>query len=289
MRQRALIHVAGPEGAGKTTFIEAILGEADGFILAARCVRDDTLRRSREVSTKTHPELRRYHAAGASGAALFSFPESEIGSDAFFMTDLMEDYSEAAILEGDSPVSFVDLAAFVAPPLPAVKTLLVRREHDRAKEERDQADALERLLREPDGIATFLGQMAGGPLAAFARQHPELLERTRADLLAGIAQVRRAPPLMPTERWALAEGYEGIERAQLVVVNVRSAAERERAEALAQEVARLRKDAAVFKDVLGARGSRRPITVVVADLLDPEDHDRKKAIARVRRVLRASS
>ena len=39
MTERALIHVAGPQGAGKTTFIEAVL-EAGGLILAVRCVRD---------------------------------------------------------------------------------------------------------------------------------------------------------------------------------------------------------------------------------------------------------
>jgi hypothetical protein len=289
MRERSLIHVTGPEGSGKTAFVEAILRDVGGFILTARCIRDDSLRRSRERSLKRHPELRRYREAGASGAALFTFPENEIGSDAFFVTELMEDYSEAAILEGDSPIAGVDLAAFVAAPQPAGKTLLVRRKRDRAKEERDKADALECLLREPDGVARFLGQMAGAPLSAFARARPELLERTRADLLAGIAQARRAPPPAPTEHWALAGGYEGIEQAQLVVVNVRGTAERERGEALAREVARLRKDAAVFHDVLGSRGHRTPITIAVADLLDPWDPGRKKAVARVRRALRAAS
>jgi hypothetical protein len=289
VRQRALIHVAGAKDAGKTTFVEAILGDAAGFILAARCARDGSLRRSRESTPRSHPELLRYRAAGASGAALFRFPESDVGSDAFFMTKLMEDYSEAAILEGDNPVAFVDLAAYVALPPPAGKTLLVRRTRDRAKKERDKAKAVERLLREPSGIAEFLGQVWGEPLAAFARQRPQLLEKVRADLLAGIAQARRAPPPKPAARWAIAEGYEGVERAQLVVVNVRSAAERERGEAVAQEVVRLRRDAAVFDDVFGFRGSKTPITVVVANLVDPEDPGRRKAVARVRRALRASS
>jgi hypothetical protein len=288
MRERVLIHVAGPQGAGKTTFIEAVL-EPGGLILAARCVRDDSLRRSREDTPTSHPELRRYRAAGACGAALFTFPESETGSDAFFVTHLMEDYSEATILEGDNPLGFVDLVAFVAPPLPAGKTLLVRRRRDRAKEERDRADALERVLREPDGVARLLEQMAGSPLAAFARKRPELLEKTRADLLAGIVQARRAPPPEPTGHWAIADGYEGIERAQLVVVNVRTAAEREPGEALAWEVGRLRKDAAVFHDIVRFRGHKTPITVAVADLLDRKDTGRKKAVARVRRVLGAGS
>jgi len=286
--ERALIHVAGPQGGGKTTFIEAVL-DAGGLILAVRCVRDDFLRRSREDTPPSHRELRRYRAAGAAGAALFTFPESETGSDAFFVTHLMEGYSEATILEGDDPLGFADLAVFVAPPLPAGKTLLVRRMRDRAKEARDRTDALERLLHEPQGVTGFFEQTLGASLATFARERPELLEEIRADLLARIVQARRAPPPEPTEHWAITEGYEGIERAQLVVVNVRGADERERGEALAREVGRLREDAAVFHDVVRFRSHKTPITVAVAELLDRKDAGRKKAVARVRRVLRARS
>ena len=34
MRERALIHVAGPKGAGKTTFIEALIGSIGDCVLA---------------------------------------------------------------------------------------------------------------------------------------------------------------------------------------------------------------------------------------------------------------
>jgi hypothetical protein len=289
VRERALIHVAGPKGAGKTTFIERALDGGGEWILAARCVRDDSLRESRETAPKGHPELRRYREAGATGAALFAFPEGDIGSDAFFVTRLMEDYSTAVLLEGDRPLGFVDLAVFVAAPLPAGGSLLVRRQRDRAKEERAKADAMERLLRAPDGVAELLGQMIGGPMADFARKSPRLLAETRDRMLAGIAMARKAPAPEPTEHWAITDGYEGIEHAQLVVVNVRSAAERERGESLLAGVHRIRKDRAVFDDVLGFRGSKIPITAVVADLADRDDAGTKKALARVRRAIRARS
>ena len=288
MRQRAFIHVGGPRGAGKTKFVEAVLEDKGGFILAARCVCDDSLTRSREATPKTDPELRRYRDAGASGVAIFTFPRSD-GHDAFFETDLMSDYSEAVVIEGDSPLEFVDLDVFIAPPLPDGKTMLVRRKRDRAKEERDKADALERLLCQPDGAGELLGQMVGAPLASFARRRPELLEKMRGDLLAGIATVRHAPPPKPTQHWGLAAGYEGIEHAQLVVINVHGDRERERGEGLAAEIGRLRKDEAVFNDILGYRGRKTPVTVVVANLLDAKDPGRKKAIARVRRALRVGA
>jgi hypothetical protein len=272
MRERTLVHVAGPKGAGKTTFIEAMVSTLGWFVLAARCVRDDSLRRSRETVPKAHPELRRYREAGATGAALFAFPEGDIGSDEFFVTHLMEDYSQAAVLEGDNPIEFVDLTVFVAPPPAAGETVFVRCKRDRAKEERVKADARAWLFRESDGVADILGKT-------------RLLE----EALAGVARARRAPAPSPTEHWAVAGGYEGIEHAQLVVVNIRSEAERQRGEQLVADVGRLRKDAGLFDDILGFRGSRIPVTAVVANLADPRDAGTKKAVARVRRALRTRS
>ena len=164
--------------------------------------------------------------------------------------------------------------------------LLVRERRDRAAQLRAQADAMQRLLAEPDGAARLLEQLVGGPVVAFARDQPELLEQARLSLLAGIDRARAAPPPTPTEHWAVAAGYAGIEHAQLVVLNAREDAERRRAQELLEEVRRLRVDRAVFADVLGWRGSRVPITAVVADLADPRDAGTRKAVARVRRSVR---
>jgi len=226
MRERALIHVAGPPGSGKTTFIEAILSAAAGPVLVARCVRDDELRQARETAPKNHPELRRYRLAGASGMALFSYPANDTRWDAFFMTDLMTDYSQAVLLEGDNPIGFADLAIFVALAPRAGEALLVRRKRD---------------------------------LAA---------ERARA---------------------VIAERYAGIQHAQLVVLNIHSECERKGAEQIVADVLRLRKDQELYDDLLRFRGSRIPITAVVANLTDPDDPGRKKALLRARRALRPRS
>ncbi len=75
--------------------------------------------------------------------------------------------------------------------------------------------------------------------------------------------------------------------AGLVVVNLRDPAERPAAEQLLVDLARLRKDDALFNDIVGWRGYRLPITAVVANLADPRDAGRKKAVARVRRTIRS--
>jgi hypothetical protein len=102
-------------------------------------------------------------------------------------------------------------------------------------------------------------------MAQLARGNPKISEETRMKMLAGIARARKAPAPKPTEHWAIADDYKGIERAQLVVVNIRSIGESPRGESLVQEVARIRKDPAVFEDVLGFRGHRIPVTAVAAN------------------------
>ncbi len=102
--ERALIHVGGPGGSGKTALVEAILGATDGPVLAARCVRDDRLGGPGESSPRTHAELRRYLQAGADAVAVFAVPGQMADPISCYETDLMSNYSEAVILEGDNPL-----------------------------------------------------------------------------------------------------------------------------------------------------------------------------------------
>jgi ABC-type uncharacterized transport system ATPase subunit len=61
---RVIIHVDGPPGAGKTTFVERLLGAVDEWALAVRCRRDESLRYARESSSARAPEMRRYARPG---------------------------------------------------------------------------------------------------------------------------------------------------------------------------------------------------------------------------------
>ena len=48
-----------------------------------------------------------------------------------------------------------------------------------------------------------------------------MLDELRKTLLTKVTEARQAPPPQATEHWAIAEGYEGIQRAPVVVANVR--------------------------------------------------------------------
>lgn len=289
MIQRALICVDGPPGAGKTAFVERLVAGCRHWVLAARCRHDPTLRRPQEACPPRHPELRRYRAAGASAAGLFTFPPGDLAADDFYTTRLLEDPAQAVVLEGDTPVRAVDLRVYVAPPLAPGRTLPVRQRRDHTQQQQDKLRELQRLLDQPDGIQRWLAHTLGEPALAMARQHPRLLEEARASLQAGIDKARTAAPPQPTEHWAIAASHAGIEHAGLVIVNLTDRAQHDHAQALLAELHRLRGDRQVSDDVLSWRGRRTAITAVSADLADPNDPGTRKAIARALRTIRSAS
>ena len=134
-----------------------------------------------------------------------------------------------------------------------------------------------------------LARMSGEALAELARNSPALVEKVRSILSEVVADPASVPARGSEKHWSVADAYAGIEHAGLVVVNCRHGGNRRAAEALVADVVRLRKDKALAADILGIRGNRIPVTAVVADLADPNDPGRKKAIARARRAIRSRS
>jgi len=281
---RVILHVDGPPGAGKTSLVEALLRSMDADVICMRGMHDESRRTPKEERPRAHPELRRYRSAGASGVTLYRF--REVDSDAFYDSDFMTDYSEAVMIEGVCPLEWVDLIAFVVRPSSSRTSLLrqVKRDH-KAEHERSLAE-LERALSTPESMARFFVGAFGGRAVELALKHPEKWQPIRDQASAELARLRSASPPAPTEHWAVAPAYRGIERAHVVLVNVHGEAERRRGEQLVEEVKRLRTDEAVFHDVLGPLGHRIPITVLAADLSDPRDPGLRKALTRIKRTLR---
>jgi hypothetical protein len=283
---RAIIQVEGPPGGGKTTFVETLLGSTDEWILAARSFRDDDLDQAEEAVPSGDPELERYRRAGAEGVARFRFPGDPAFGDDLFESDLMMDHSDALVLEGYSPLEWVDLRVFVAPAPPVGSRLFVRRRRDRAKEQRERERLLEQAFEDPTAAAGFLAREFGPAMANVLRDRPQLVEEFRRTLLTGLESARRGASPAPVGYWAVNARYEGIERGQCVVITVRNETERGRAEGLVEQLGRLRKEKDLFRDIMGPLGKRTPITAVAADLRDPADPGTRKALARVKRTLR---
>lgn len=285
MRERAFIHVAGPEGAGKTAFIEAVLAGDFGIVGCLRCRKDASLRKEKVSASMRDPELRRYAEAGASRAALFEFPEAD--PEGYWDSDFGQDYLPTVILEGDNPLGLADLTVFVAPPLAAGETLLRRVQVDRAKAHAAELERFEKATETQEGfLRLFQGLLGDEALAEAMLMKSGKADEYRKEFRSKLGQLRQQPPPPPTVHWALPPGYEEMAGAGLIVVNVPSGEARARGEALVAELPRLREDKEVYDDVVRLKGDRRPVTAVVADLSDPKDAGLKKAIARVRRTVR---
>lgn len=162
---------------------------------------------------------------------------------------------------------------------------MVRQSYDASAADRRRLEHWDELLRRPNGLSAWAEDMLGAQVGAMVERNPSPFEDIRANLIAGIKKARALPRGPLQQRWAISERWQGIQRAGLVVVNVRHQDQRGSAEQLVQDVLRLRREPELFDDILGWRGSRIPITAVAADLQDPNDAGRKKAVARVRRVV----
>jgi hypothetical protein len=282
MIERAYIHVAGPGGAGKTTFIEALLRAFHGPTICVRGERDDRLRGPRESSPARDTELCRYRAAGASGVARYRFPVAAKDRDAFFSMDFMNDYSLAIVVEGDCPLKHVDLVVFVAPPLPPGVPLAERTERPERLKAIEKIQGLAGALVRPGGLREALRASSQDELLEAARIYEESFDR-----VIGTLGRRRGTSraLSLTAEWTLAPTHRGLERAGLVVLNVRAQDAHEAAERMLPEIARLRTDDEIRIAVLGRFAHRMPVTAVVADLANAKDPGTRKAIARAKRTI----
>jgi hypothetical protein len=281
MVERCFVHVAGPRGAGKTTFIEQLLHGLKGGVICVRAVRDDSLTEPRESADRSHDELSRYRQAGAWASASYRFPALQRHDLQFFETQVMQNFSEAVVIEGDLPVPAANLTVFVAPVPPAGARLLVRVEV--AAERAASLAVWQRAVESPEAYARFVSRDSPGVAERIGAALRGELEEQRSDLSRLLAAYAEKRPSELVERWGLAQPYRGIEQAGLVVVNVRNDGEASRVPDHLEEIGRLRRDDDVYLDIVRRRGSRKAITAVAADLGNPDDLGLRKAISRVRR------
>jgi len=169
MRTRAFVHVAGPAKAGRRPWSRRCCSAATPSSSPRAAGATTRSHIHGRAPPRTHPSFGRYRQAGASGAALFRFPGDGSEHDAFFMTELMTDYSEGVVVEGDSPLEFVDLRVFVAPTPANGDELFVQRSP--TPDDRTNTAVLEQVLSEPDSVINFLAWAGGPVLGEMGRGH----------------------------------------------------------------------------------------------------------------------
>jgi hypothetical protein len=70
-----------------------------------------------------------------------------------------------------------------------------------------------------------------------------------------------------------------------VVINLREGDDRDAADRMLADVARIRRDDDVWTSILGRFGDRPKVAAVLADLSDAKNAGTKKALARIKRAM----
>ena len=272
-RGRWIVHLTGPSGAGKTT-------------LARQLVAGN---RSRAIAVLHSAPAGGTHDGDAADLALLRdagaiFAEQmlwrpDAEADDLESADFWEEFWDVLLVEGPLPPGLdADLVVFVTAAPRAVGPICVQQSHT----DDDHPDLL--LLRslldaghEPREVLRQVLRRSFGPA----------LDAVTDEVLAKVATARSATcPAAASKRrlrWRVASPWQGIERASVVVVNARTAAQAERGRQFVAswQAARLEPD--IARD-LSAVGGRRPVTAVVGNLQDPRDAAVRSVAAKIRRL-----
>ena len=210
----------------------------------------------------------------------------EACGDAFYATEFMSDDSPAILIEGDMPAEFADLEVFVAPP-PTDGGPLIR-SRKKAGSKPLAAAAPKRTSRNPVVQALLLQQEAERSLLETLLSAPRAVKVLHRDVLSFLKAAISGGERGDAEGDDIAPGFEPLETAGLCVVTYRDAAGREAAERYTEEIRALRTNTEALRRIFGPLARQRPATIVAANLRDPRDPGTKRAVARVRRAVRAA-
>jgi hypothetical protein len=299
VRAVTLVQVVGPPGGGKTTLIERVLRSSPSRLLAAVRIVPDGAVRAPVLDEAGDADTARYAAAGAWSSQRVLVPAGA-PCDVLDALDACEGayHPASAILIEGGPArrGDVDVVVFVTAPLApgAGLTVVETREVGRldgrdalrlmaglapiaSEEERAELDALEALDEEVDE-----GEVIDG------FEIPDALGERILELLEHGSAVRQ-------EVTELRTGFEGLAEAQLAVVSAGNAGgtggagDAASVEATLAAIAGLRADEALLRSLRRDPVRFGPRTVVAADLRDPRDAGTRKAVAAVKRRMRAAA
>jgi hypothetical protein len=299
VRAVTLVQVVGPPGGGKTTLIERVLRSSPSRLLAAVRIVPDGAVRAPVLDEAGDADTARYAAAGAWSSQRVLVPAGA-PCDVLDALDACEGayHPASAILIEGGPARRGDVVVFVTAPLApgAGLTVVETREVGRL----DGRDAL-RLMA---GLAPIASEEERAELDALAAIDEEVDEAEVSDefeipdaLGERILELLEHGYPVRQEVTELRPGFEGLAEAHLAVVSAGDAggtgdgggADAAAVEATVAAIARLRADEALLRSLRRDPVRFGPRTVVAADLRDPRDAGTRKAVAAVKRRMRAAA
>lgn len=286
--QRAFIRIDGADNSGKTILIELYLKSNRSACVSIARILETKEVDAPEADYRNTPELERVSTDEVFSTMVYRYPPQQRvrAYDEFWDTTLMEDPTDAVFLEGAADFGLASsLHIFVTRPLAKGESLL-----------RQDETEITRL-----DLKGLLEMFSGIELENI--EIPEDANEENGDIEASDAKIIEIPDAVvkmilqaksegfPLKRqgWVLPDTHQGLKRASMVIINIMNEAEAEAARDLAEEIRRMHKEWDIMRDLSLRTTDGCRLTLFIANLANPKDPELKKAIARIKRVIRENS
>ena len=291
--QRAFIRVDGSDNSGKTLLIQQYLkSNRSTFVSIARIQETEEVN-APEADYKKTAELERVSTDDVFSTMVYRYPPQQRGRahEEFWDTTFMEEPTDAVFLEGAADFGLEpDLYIFVTRSLAKNESLLRQDEIEITR--LDLKDLFELF----GGIKLEEVEITGDEIEDDENlefSDEEIVNEEIIEIPDSVAEIilQAKSEGFPLKRqgWVLPDTHKGLKGASMVIINIRDEAEAEAARQLSDEIHRMHKDSEIIRDLsLRTRDGRR-LTVFIANLANPKDPELKKAIARIKRVIRENS
>jgi len=285
--------VDGTDNSGKTLLIQQYLkSNRSAWVSVARILETDDVDAPKADYKKT-AELERISTDSVFSTMVYRYPPSQRSKayEEFWDTTFIEEPTDAVFLEGAADFGLApDLHIFVTRPLAKNESLLRQDEIEIAR--LDVKGVLEFLT----GIKLDEVEMPDDEIEDDENlefSDDEIIEETITEIPDSIAEVIReaASGGYPLKRkgWFLPDTHQGLKGASMVIINIMDEAETEAARQLSEEIRRMHKEEEIIRDLSLRTTDGRRLTVFIANLANPKDSELKRAVARIKRVIRENS
>ncbi len=292
-RYRVSICFQGPEGTGKTTLIRNLLRSTrtQNWLV---CRIQPASSPEEEGKWTTTEETKLIEREGAHHSKAYYKPaDLKVVDNNFWDSDFMQKASDAIAFEGKTPWGIEgDLYVHVMRPLEDGEELVSYGDVEACKiNAREYLEMFGINLPEDLHVLSEEERELIDQEIEESQIEEEIIEEESFEIPdhigeALICAAKGEPMPLKQKAWKLNPKHENLERCGLIVVNIHNESERPAAERTIEKMKELKSNPELRKAILGHRYELLRRTFLIANLHDPKDPQLKKALARIKRVVR---
>ena len=283
----------GSDNSGKTMLIQQYSKSNRSTFVSYVRIQETEEVDAPEADYKQTAELERVSTDEVFSTMIYRYPPQQRGKayDEFWDTLFVEEPTDAVFLEGSADFGLTPhLHIFVTRPLMKGESIL--RQEEIEFNRLNVRDVIEFLTGiELKEVETPDNEMDDDENLQFADD--EITDETIIEIPDSVAELilKAKSEGIPLKRqsWVLPDTHKGLKGASMVIINIRDEAEIEAARLFAEEIRRMHKEGDIVRDLSLRTTDGRRLTIFIANLANPKDSELKRAIARIKRVIRENS